>query len=261
MVLFLSRFPEYRVAADRAVEFLRIMQNDDGGWGAFARNNDGNLALNLAVKPMEDSADFFDESAPCVTGHILEALGTMGHTTENSEVVRKAVEYLKGRQDPDIGAWSGRWGINYLYGTSAAVVGLARCGESPAAPYLQKAWDWLKDRQHVDGSYGESTLSYVDKANAGVGAATASQTAWALIALQEGGAKTAANARAAARYLASEISRAGHWSDPSTVGTGHPGIVYMNYPSYPYAFPLIALARYAKRIDAGRRRPGPRGRG
>jgi squalene-hopene/tetraprenyl-beta-curcumene cyclase len=91
-------------------------------------------------------------------------------------------------------------------------------------------------------------LSYSDRGHAGVGVATASQTAWALLALQEGAAKTAANARAAARYLVKDIVTNGKWSDPSTVGTGHPGIVFMNYPSYPYAFPLIALARYARRL-------------
>lgn len=247
MVSFLRHLPGYRIDAERALAFLVRMQNDDGGWGAFARNNDGNPLLNLAVKPMEDSADFFDESAPCVTGHILEAFGLLGYTAENSPTVRKAVAYLTSVQDRELGAWAGRWGINYLYGTSAAVVGLVRCGESPHAPYLRKAFDWLKGQQQVAGSYGESTLSYTDRSHAGVGVATASQTAWALLALLEGGAKTAANARAAARYLVKDILANGRWSDPSTVGTGHPGIVYMNYPSYPYAFPLLALARYARR--------------
>jgi len=248
MVSFLTHFPAQRGSAERAIEFLQRMQNDDGGWGAFARNNDGNPLPNLAVKPMEDSADFFDESAPCVTGHILESFGLLSYTAENSPTVRKAVAYLQAVQDHELGAWSGRWGINYLYGTSAAVVGLIRCGENPAAPYLRKAFDWLKERQHVDGSYGESTLSYLDRGYAGVGVATPSQTAWALLALLEGGAKTAANAKAAARYLVKDIVTNGKWVDPSTVGTGHPGIVYMNYPSYPYAFPLIALARYARRL-------------
>ena len=248
MVALLAHLPGHRDHAERALDFLRRMQNDDGGWGAFARNNDGNPLLNLAVKPMADSADFFDDSAPCVTGHILEAFGLLGYTAENSPAVRKAVGYLKSVQDRELGAWEGRWGINYLYGTSAAVVGLVRCGEHPSVPYLRKAFDWLKGRQHIGGSYGESTLSYTDRFYAGVGAATASQTAWALLALLEGGAYTAANARAAARSLVREIATTGKWSDPSTVGTGHPGIVYMNYPSYPYAFPLIALARYAGRI-------------
>jgi squalene-hopene/tetraprenyl-beta-curcumene cyclase len=32
--------------------------------------------------------------------------------------------------------------------------------------------------------------------------------------------------------------------DISVVGTGHRGLIYLNYPSYPYSFPLIALSRY-----------------
>ena len=38
----------------------------------------------------------------------------------------------------------------------------------------------------------------------------------------------------------------GKWVDPSSVGTGHRAIIFMQYPVYAIAWPLIALAKYKK---------------
>lgn len=37
--------------------------------------------------------------------------------------------------------------------------------------------------------------------------------------------------------------------DVSVVGTGHRGTIYLQYPSYAYSFPLIALSRYLKSVS------------
>jgi hypothetical protein len=36
------------------------------------------------------------------------------------------------------------------------------------------------------------------------------------------------------------------WTDESSVGTGHRGIIFMQYPVYALAWPMLALARYRK---------------
>jgi squalene-hopene/tetraprenyl-beta-curcumene cyclase len=250
ILLFLARHrevPGLDHAAWRAVRWLESMQNSDGGWGAFARDNDGNWLLSTMAEDLLDSADLFDESSPDVTGHILEALAAYGRGPATSKTARRAIDYLKRTQEPS-GAWWARWGVNYLYGTGAAVVGLVRAGESPRSPWLARALDWIESRQQPDGSFGESTRSYLDPAHAGVGTSTPSQTAWSLLALVEGGRADGPAARRAAGWLVAEIERDGRWIDRSTVGTGHPRIIYMNYPSYPYSFPLTALARWAKAV-------------
>jgi squalene-hopene/tetraprenyl-beta-curcumene cyclase len=117
-------------------------------------------------------------------------------------------------------------------------------GEDVQAPYLQKAVFWLLGHQNADGGFGEGTRSYEDAAWAGRGVSTPSQTAWALLALIETGLGHSPSAERAVDYLLREFEREGKWVDSSTVGTGHPRVVYLNYPSYPYAFPLQALARY-----------------
>lgn len=250
IIMFLNRFPEMRPNVEAGLGWLDEMQNGDGGWGAFAKDNEGGFFLEWATRPMKDSADFFDESSADVTGHILEAMGTLGRTAKSSKQVKDAVDYLKKEQKKSgFGAWSGRWGVNYIYGTGAAIVGLVRAGESPYQPYLQKALAWLASKQNEDGGFGETADSYRNKQLAGVGESTPSQTAWALLALMEGGPMYAKQAERAADYLMRVIERDGRWKDPSIVGTGHPEIVYMDYPSYAYAFPLTALARYRARMN------------
>ncbi|MGK5085417.1 prenyltransferase/squalene oxidase repeat-containing protein [Bdellovibrionota bacterium FG-1] len=249
ILLFLSRFGnEYQDPVSRAKDWLFRMQNNDGGWGAFDRNNTGNFLLATLAKDFQDSADLFDESSPDVTGHILEALGTLGDSIHHSASVVQAVAYLRNSQNPVMGTWTGRWGVNYLYGTSAAVVGLIKVGISPEDPMLVHALQWLMSKQNPDGGFGETTLSDIDASLAGIGVSTASQTAWVLIALIESGNIKSAAATRAADYLVRECSPLGVWKDQSAVGTGHPKIVYMNYPSYPHAFPLTALARYQYRM-------------
>jgi squalene-hopene/tetraprenyl-beta-curcumene cyclase len=240
--------PEMRSPLGEAREWLLSMQNRDGGWGAFDRDNEGSVLLRSLARRFMDSADLFDDSSPDVTGHVLEALAAQGDTVARSAAVQRAVRYLREKQDPAIGAWSGRWGINYIYGTCAAVVGLTRAGVDAREPFVDRAVRWLGRRQNADGGFGESTLSYVDIGRAGAGPSTPSQTAWALMALVAAGSARGPHAGRAAGYLIRARERSGDWTDESTVGTGHPGMVYMDYPSYPKTFPLLALARYARAL-------------
>ena len=240
----------FRRDVENAVEWLCSMQNNDGGWGAFSRNNNGNVLLRWVAKDFEDSADLFDDSSEDVTGHVLEALSHQGYTAENSSAVRRAIRYLRRKAHPRLGIWMGRWGVNYIYGTNAVLGGLLAAGLSEDDPLVAPALDWFSKIQNEDGGFGETTGSYKDERLAGIGCSTPSQTAWVLTALVAGKRAKTDVATKAAAYLVKEISERGKWVDQSTVGTGHPGICYMNYPAYPYAFPLIALARYRQALAA-----------
>lgn len=232
---------------DQAISWLLSMQNKDGGWGAFDRDNTGNFILKFATRDFLDSADMFDESSADVTGHILEALAAYGYTIENSQAVRDAVEYLSMTQDDHLPAWLGRWGNNYVYGSSASLIGLMRAGVSLKTDYVQDSIQWLINCQNKkDGGFGESFDSYSNPERACKGISTPSQTAWALMALIETGNGKTQTAKAAAAYLVKSYQANGNqWIDKDTfVGTGHPKIVPMHYPSYAWAFSLMALSRY-----------------
>jgi squalene-hopene/tetraprenyl-beta-curcumene cyclase len=251
ILTFMKKMNFQNAETDHGLQWLFSMQNTDGGWGAFDRNNNGNLILKIFGKPFEDSADLFDESSADVTGHVLESLGLQGYTIKNSLPIKKAVRSILKEQvtkGPNSGAWLGRWGVNYIYGTSAALIGLIKAGVSPRDPAVEKAKDWfLKCQNSWDGGFGESFLSYSHpQAQACHGLSTPSQTAWALNALIEMGLGKSEAATKAATYLVNSFeNKKGRWVDAETfVGTGHPRIVPMDYPSYPWAFSLMALGRF-----------------
>jgi squalene-hopene/tetraprenyl-beta-curcumene cyclase len=107
---------------------------------------------------------------------------------------------------------------------------------------IDRAAAWLVSVQNVDGGWGETCHSYTDESFAGIGRSTASQTAWAVIALQLSGlAQHPAAARGLA-YLCERQRRDGTWDEPECTGTGFPRDFYINYHLYRHLFPTMALA-------------------
>jgi squalene-hopene/tetraprenyl-beta-curcumene cyclase len=198
----------------------------------------------LLAKGLTDSVELFDGSSADNTGHVLAGLGVYGLTAEHSRSVQRAVRFLRRTQHPGTGLWEGRWGINTLYGTTQAGIGLLRAGESPQSPYLLTAARTLMSFQNADGGFGESTLSYLDAGHHGRGTSTPTQTAWVLEFLCELGIREADAVSKAVTYLLETRNGLESWRDGSVVGTGHPGILYMEYPVYPKVFPVMALANY-----------------
>jgi squalene-hopene/tetraprenyl-beta-curcumene cyclase len=243
ILLFLNKQGVRGNEVNQALDWLTKMQNKDGGWGAFDKNNNGNFILSLFTRDFLDSADMYDESSADVTGHILEAFGELGFNLKNSKFLKKSVRYLR-KQQTDDGTWLARWGVNYIYGTSAAVIGLISIGVSVDDPAITKARDWLLNCHNEDGGYGESFYSYTDKNYQCHGKSSPTQTAWALMGLLAAGQGSSEVAEQAAFYLVKIYEEEGDWIDKSFVGTGHPRIVPMSYPSYSRAFTLMALSRY-----------------
>ena len=103
---------------------------------------------------------------------------------------------------------------------------------------------WLEEHQNPDGGWGEDLRSYDDPALAGRGTSTASQTAWALLALLAAGEQGSAATERGVRWLADTQRPDGSWDEPQYTGTGFPGDFYINYHLYRLAFPISALGRY-----------------
>ena len=73
---------------------------------------------------------------------------------------------------------------------------------------------------------------------------TASQTAWALIALMAAGEADHPAVARGVNYLARTQGADGLWGEEFYTGTGFPRVFYLRYHGYAKFFPLWALARY-----------------
>ena len=237
--------PGYRRAdvVRRAVDWMLSMQNRDGGWAAFDVAND---RVYLNQIPFSDMDSLCDPSSPDVTGRVLEALGLSGDRAHRA-AARGGVAYLRRSQEPE-GSWFGRWGVNYVYGTSNVLCGLASQGVAASDPMVVRALAWLESVQNADGGFGEGLASYSDRSAMGRGPSTASQTAWGVMGLL---AYRPPAGAAVARALAWLVDRqltsgqaAGSWAEAEFTGTGFPRHFYLRYHLYRHYFPLMALGRY-----------------
>src|SRR5207244_235456 len=145
------------------------------------------------------------------------------------------------------GAWYGRWGVNYIYGTWQVLRGVAAVGADLSAPYVRRGARWLIDHQNADGGWGESIASYDDPSQRGRGASTPSQTAWAVMGLLAAGEIDSAAVRRGVRWLLDTQTGEGTWEQELWTGTGFPKVFYLNYHYYRHYFPLMALSQYVAR--------------
>jgi len=236
--------PRLAEAIHVGIEWLLSMQNRDGGWGAFDRDNDRAFLNHI---PFADHNAMLDPSSPDVTARVVECLGRFGWTVSDLGV-RRAVEYLLKEQHP-AGPWYGRWGVNYVYGASGVLRALAAVGadrDTKVDSAMRRAVDWLRSVQQQDGGFGESIASYDDPSLMGQGQTTASQTAWGLLGLLTTLTPDDPAVERSVQYLLERQNGEGSWDEEPFTGTGFPKVFYLKYHLYPHYFPLFALARYRR---------------
>lgn len=226
-------------AFNRGLRWLLSMQSSNGGWAAFDVDNNKRIINKI---PFADLESLLDPPSSDVTGRVLWILGIIGYRADYPPV-RDALNFLKRNQEPD-GAWYGRWGVNYIYGTFLVLNGLKAIGEDMNQGYIQKAVNWLKIHQNQDGGWGESCKSYEDKNYKGIGDSTASQTAWALMGLLAVDESTSSFVQKGIKYLIDRQNDDGTWDENEYTGTGFPKHFYIKYHMYRNYFPLLALSEY-----------------
>jgi squalene-hopene/tetraprenyl-beta-curcumene cyclase len=242
VALALRRCHRGHDAVDRGLAWTAGMQSRSGGWGAFDVDNE---AFWLYKLPFCDFGKVTDEPTADVTAHALEALAAeRGYDNE----VRRGLDWLLAEQEAD-GSWFGRWGVNHIYGTAAALPALEACGVEPGHPAMRRAIAWLDSVQNEDGGFGEDIRSYADPAHRGRGESTPSQTAWALLAYVAASEAECRPARRAAEWLCNAQQANGDWEERQFTGTGFPLDFMIRYHLYRLHFPLLALGRLRERLS------------
>jgi squalene-hopene/tetraprenyl-beta-curcumene cyclase len=227
-------------AEERGLRWMLAMQNEDGGWASFDRNNDKEFLTKI---PFADHNAMIDPSTVDITARVLEAWSEQKDFSLNHPTVKKALAFIRKNQERD-GSWYGRWGVNYLYGTWQVLRGLSKSGEDMTKGYVRKAVEWLKGVQLEDGGWGERADSYDDPSRKGKGPATPSQTAWAIMGLLAAGQGHGKAVRQGVRWLLARQQSDGTWNEEEWTGTGFPRVFYLRYHLYRHYFPLMALGQY-----------------
>lgn len=224
---------------ERAANWLAGMQSHGGGFGAFDADN---TSFYLNEIPFADHGALLDPPTEDVTGRCVALFSLLGKKYRKPQ--RHALAYLTRKQQKS-GAWWGRWGTNYIYGTWSVLAALELADIPADDERVSRAVAWLKSVQHEDGGFGETNDTYErDDPPPGTGEATPEQTAWALLALMAGGEAASAEVRRGIAWLLARQDEDGLWHTDRFNAPGFPRVFYLRYHGYSAYFPLWALARY-----------------
>ena len=231
----------YDERISRAREWVIGLQSKNGGWGAFDADNTYHYLNHI---PFADHGALLDPPTTDVSARCVSMLAQLGDTLETSDALKRGVDYLLAEQEKD-GSWFGRWGANYVYGTWSALCALNAAGLPHDHESYRRAVKWLVDIQNADGGWGEDLSSYkMDYKGYEPAPSTASQTAWALLALMAAGDVDHPAVARGVAYLQQHQENHGLWNEARYTATGFPRVFYLRYHGYAKFFPLWALARY-----------------
>jgi squalene-hopene/tetraprenyl-beta-curcumene cyclase len=234
--------PRRRFSIRRATDWICGMQSKGGGFAAFDADN---THYYLNEIPFADHGALIDPPTADVSARCAVALARLaGENAQYRRALAECIAYLRAEQETS-GAWFGRWGTNYIYGTWSVLVAFEQAGIPADDPAVRRAAKWLKAVQRTDGGWGEDNASYYDAATAGQAhASTSFQTAWAMLGLIAAGELRSPEVARGADYLSRTQQHDGTWRDDAFTAPGFPRVFFLKYHGYSRYFPLWALARY-----------------
>ena len=162
-----------------------------------------------------------------------------------------AVEFLRRTQERD-GSWFGRWGVNYIYGTWQALVGLAAVGVPTDDPAIEARRELAAQRISKPAAAGANRPTATTSPNcAAKGPSPPRKPPGRCSGLMAAGLRNHKAVERGVHYLLDTQRPDGGWDEPEFTGTGFPRVFYLRYHYYPIYFPLLALAEYQRQTGSG----------
>uniref|UniRef100_H3DE43 Terpene cyclase/mutase family member n=1 Tax=Tetraodon nigroviridis TaxID=99883 RepID=H3DE43_TETNG len=243
------------VASERlhdAVNVLLSMRNPDGGFATYETKRGGKL-LEL-LNPSEVFGDIMiDYTYVECTSAVMQALRHFQKVhphhrpAEISSTLKEALEYCRNLQRPD-GSWEGSWGVCFTYGVWFGLEAFACMGhiykDENVCVEVQKACQFLLERQMSDGGWGENFESCEQRRYVQSSTAQIHNTCWALLGLMAVRHPDRRAIERGVQLLVSKQQPNGDWPQENIAGVFNKSCA-ISYTSYRNVFPIWTLGRFS----------------
>lgn len=236
----------YYPVMDRGLNWMLSMQNREGGFPVWDKNN------WIVFNVLKDIFDVGDYSHNDITARVLVTLSSMKsleHYADREDMERaihraRAFLFFKQKKGE---YWYGRWGANYTYGTGQVLTGLMLTGSKPDGFHVERAVHWLFSVQNPDGGWGESLLSY-ETGTFEPAESTVAQSSSVLMGLLRAGLQEDPRFWKGLAYLLKMQEMDGSWEDHLFYAVNVPRAWYGRYELLSTQAALILLATYRQEV-------------
>uniref|UniRef100_A0A673A787 Terpene cyclase/mutase family member n=1 Tax=Sphaeramia orbicularis TaxID=375764 RepID=A0A673A787_9TELE len=236
----------------RQMNKLLSMRNSDGGFATYETKRGGKL-LEL-LNPSEVFGDIMiDYTYVECTSAVMQALTHFQKTypeyraEEIRLTLKEGLQYCRKTQRPD-GSWEGSWGVCFTYGTWFGLEALACVGhiykDESVCVEVQKACQFLLDRQMPDGGWGEDFESCEQRQYIQSSAAQIHNTCWALLGLMSVRHPDRRAIERGVQLLIEKQLPNGDWPQENIAGVFNKSCA-ISYTSYRNVFPIWTLGRFS----------------
>uniref|UniRef100_A0A8C5H0T5 Terpene cyclase/mutase family member n=1 Tax=Gouania willdenowi TaxID=441366 RepID=A0A8C5H0T5_GOUWI len=236
-----------------AVDVLLSMKNTDGGFATYETKRGGKL-LEL-LNPSEVFGDIMiDYTYVECTSAVMQALRhfQMSHpdyrAKEIRSTLREGLEYCRRVQRPD-GSWEGSWGVCFTYGAWFGLEAFACMShvynDEVVCDEVQKACQFLLDRQMCNGGWGEDFESCEQRRYVQSSSAQIHNTCWALLGLMAVRHPDRQAVERGVQMLIDKQLPNGDWPQENIAGVFNKSCA-ISYTSYRNIFPVWTLGRFSK---------------
>jgi len=237
----------------QAVDIILSYQNKDGGWPTYELQRAPKWLEKL--NPSEIFADIMADyswtecSAACSIALLdFQERFPDYKKAEIKQALSSGLNYIIKKQKQD-GSWYGGWAVCFTYATwfsiEALMQGQAYIDSNEHKQCIQKASDFLLNKQMTDGGWGETYESCAKMTYTQADSSQVVNTAWAVLGLQAANSDNKQAIQQGVNLLLNRQLDNGDWAQENISGVFNYNCM-ITYSSYRNIFPIWALNRFYK---------------